>query len=256
MKAGIKFPPLRQIIIWLFIISAISFAIGAIIAGIEGNSYKSKYQSTVTPVEIESGEIDHAIVALEIDSGSLNLSDDESMSLMSGNISGVHAQKGPDISFTSTDRVGHLNMKQESSMWLDPISKEDQWNLTLGQKVPTSLSIMMNTGDLRIKPGDANLTDLSIKQSTGDLILDLSGWKGTHLMGSIDEGIGSMTILLPADASIATRVENGIGSRSILGLDGEKGTYYHTVQDSQTPVISLSVNQGIGDLTMKVVNGS
>nr|WP_319538233.1 toast rack family protein [uncultured Methanospirillum sp.] len=256
MNTGIRVPPLRQIIIWLLIISVVSFAIGAIIAGLEGNSYRSKYQSTVTPVEIESGTINHAIVALEMDSGSINLSEDQFTSLISGNISGVHAQKGPDISYTSMDEVGHLSMKQESSMWLDPISKEDHWNLALGQKVPTSLSIMMNTGDLRIQPGDANLTDLSIKQSTGDLTLDLSEWKGTHLMGSIDEGIGSMTILLPADASIATHVENGIGSRSILGLEGEKGTYYHTVQDRQSPVISLSVNQGIGDLTMKVVHES
>lgn len=256
MISGIRFPPIRQIIIWLFIISVISFTIGAIITAIEGNSYKSQYQSTVTPVEIESGKIEHAIVTLEMDSGSINLSDNNTTNLITGNISGQHAQKGPDISYTSTDKVGHLKIKQESSMYLDPLSKSDTWNLTLGQTVPTSLSIIMNTGDLQIQPGNANLTDLSIIQGTGDLILDLSGWSGTHLMGSVEEGIGSMTILLPADASIATHVENGIGSRSILGLDGEKGTYSHTVQDQHAPVISLSVNQGIGDLTMKVVNES
>ncbi|HWQ64580.1 MAG TPA: toast rack family protein [Methanospirillum sp.] len=256
MTSGISFPPLRKIIIWLFIISVISFTIGAIITAIEGNSYKSQYQSKVTPVEIESGKIDHAIVTLEMDSGSINLSENYTTNLISGSILGGHAQKGPDISYTSMDKVGHLNLKQESSMCLDPLSKEDQWDLALGQKVPTSLSIIMNTGNLRIQPGNANLTDLSIKQGTGDLILDLSGWSGTHLMGSIEEGIGSMTILLPVDASIATHVENGIGSRSILGLDGEKGTYFHAVQDRQAPVISLSVNQGIGDLTMKVVNES
>lgn len=256
MTSGIKFPPIKQIIIWLFIISVISFTIGAIITVIEGNSYKSQYESTVTPVEIESGKVDHAIVTLEMDTGSINLSEIYTTKLISGNISGKHAQKGPDISYTSMDKVGHLSVKQESSMCLDPLSKSDQWDLALSQTVQTSLSIKMNTGDLRIHPGNANLTDLSINQGTGDLILDLSGWNGTHLMGSVEEGIGSMTILLPADASIATHVENGIGSRSILGLDGEKGTYYHSVQDRYAPVISLSVNQGIGDLTMKVINES
>ncbi len=256
MNTGIRIPPLRQIIIWLAIISVVSFSIGGIITVLEGGSYKSGKNSTVTPVEIKSGEIKNAVVSLEIDSGSINLSPGTTDSLMSGNITGLHAQIGPDILYTSTEQVGHLSIKQESSLSFDPFIKEDQCDLSLRQDMPTSLSITMGSGDLRILPGRANLTDLLIDQGTGDLTLDLSRWKGTHLMGSIDEGVGSMIILLPKNASIAARVENGIGSRSIIGLDGEKGTYYHTVLERQTPVISLSVNQGIGDLTMKVVNES
>jgi len=256
MNIGVRIPPLRQIIIWLVIISVVSFSIGGIITVLEGGSYMSGENSTVTPVEIKPGEIKHAAVSLEIDSGSINISPGTTESLISGSITGLHAQKGPDISYTSIEQVGHLSIKQESSLSFDPFIKEDQWDLSLVQDMPTSLSITMGSGDLRILPGRADLTDLYIDQGTGDLTLDLSRWKGTHLMGSIEEGVGSMTILLPAETSVASRVESGIGSRSIIGLDGEKSTYYHTIQDRQAPVISLSVNQGIGDLTMKVVTES
>ncbi|MDD1727566.1 MAG: toast rack family protein [Methanospirillum sp.] len=256
MITGIRLPALRQVIIWLVIISVLSFSIGTAISILEKGSYRPIEQETVTPIQITPGDITHASINLKLDSGRINISAGGKENLISGVIEGRNAKNGPDLSYTSMGKVGYLNVTQESTLWFDPISKEDYWNLSLGQDVPTSLYIQIGSGDLVLRPGKTNLTDLSVNQGTGDLTIDLTEWRGAHLLSSIDGGVGRISIILPPGTSIASRVEAGIGSRTISGLEGEEGIYYHLIPDRQVPVISLSVNQGIGDFTMKVADGS
>jgi hypothetical protein len=256
MIPGIRLPVLRQVIIWLVIITVLSFSIGTAISILEKGSYRPGEQETVTPVQIAPGDIAHASITLKMDSGRINISTRAENNLVSGVIKGRNAQNGPGLSYTSMGKVGYLNVTQESTLWFDPISKEDCWNLSLGEDVPTSLNIQIGSGDLVLRPGKTNLTDLSVNQGTGDITIDLSEWRGAHLLSSIEGGVGRISIILPPETSIASRVEAGIGSRTISGLEGEEGIYYHLVPEKQVPVISLSVNQGIGDFTMKVANGS
>jgi len=256
MIAGIRLPALQQVIIWLVIITVLSFSIGTAITILEKGSYRPVEQETVTPVQISPGDITHASITLKMDSGRINISAGAEDNLISGVITGKNGENGPDLSYKCAENVGHLNITQESTLWFDPISKEDQWNLSLGQDIPTSLGIQMGSGNLVLSTGKTNLTDLSVNQGTGDLTIDLSEWSGEHLLSSINGGVGRISIILPSETSIAARVEAGMGSRTISGLEGEEGIYYHLIPDRQVPVISLSVNQGIGDFTMKVADGS
>lgn len=252
MSDGIRVPSLRQVIIWLVIISCVSFAIGGIITGIDGGKYEGTWSEKITEINVSPGDVKNTEVSLEMETGSIDISANKTDALISGTVSGKNANAGPYQSYNISDRTGYLTIRQEHSIPLDPLSREDTWNFSMGQDLPTSLSVKSGTGSVRIRPGHANLTGLFVEIGTGDLAIDLSEWRGTHLPALIKGGIGSITIILPPDTSLAANVDAGIGSRTITGLEGGDGTYYHSVPDRQAPVISLSVNQGIGDLTMKV----
>ena len=252
VNSGFRLPSLKQIIIWLVIITFISFFIGGVITFIDGGKYKATGKEITTNADVPSGNITHAMISLEMDTGNINLFSETSGSLLTGVISGKNAKTGPEQTFTSSNGAGYLKIKQETGRFMDPFMREDTWNLSINPDIPISLSVTSGAGNVNINPGKANLTDLAIHLGTGDISVDLSEWKGTHLPALITGGMGSMTIILPSNTSIATNLETGIGSRTILGLEGGDGVYYRTVPDHQAPVISLSVNQGIGDLTMRV----
>lgn len=252
VNAGIRLPSLRQIIIWLVIITVVSFAIGGIITKIDGEHYRTTNGDKITPVNISPNGVENAEVSLEMETGSINLSEGTDEYLLSGDISGKNTQKGPTQTFETRNGTGYLTIKQESTVALDPISKEDTWNLALCRNIPISLSIISGTGSVSYQSGSLNLTNLAIHLGTGDLLVDLSSWKGRHLPVVINAGLGSVTIILPQDASIAASLESGLGSRTISGFEGGEGSYFHTGSDHNVSAISLSIKQGIGDLTMKV----
>jgi len=244
-------PSLREVIIWLFIISMVSFAIGGVITVMDGGKYKGNVTTLTVPILIPGTSISHSQVSLILEQGVLNISAGSGDTLINGTIKSKNAIIGPVNTYSTNNQTGILKIRQESTEFFDPREIEDTWDLTLHPDIPVDLSIECNAGELNINPGSCNLTSLFITCGTGDVFINLSAWNGSHLPASISLGIGSISVLVPEDASIAADTKTGVGSRTIEGLTGSEGVYFYTGSNSESSVISLSITQGVGDLTLK-----
>lgn len=250
---GVRLPSLAQIIGWLMIITICAFGIGGSIDLIDGGKYRASQGTTVFPITIPSDNLTNAVVFLEMDTGSISIGAGTSGNLLNGTLTGPQLQQDPDLSFSFTGQTGSVILKQDSFSLPETFSREDIWNLTLDAPKPIALSVLCNTGNVSIRPGDVPLNGLTVEMGAGDLLIDLTEWNASHLPITITGGLGSINITLPANTSIASKVETGIGSRTISGLQGSGGSYYVTGKN-HSPVISLSVTQGIGDLSIGVAS--
>lgn len=250
---GVRLPSLAQVIGWLIVITICAFGIGAAIDFIDGGKYRASQGTTVVPVSIPADNLSDAMVFLEMDSGSISIGAGTSGNILNGTLTGPELQEDPDLSFSVTGQTGSVILKQESFRLPDAFSQEGIWNLTLDAPKPITLSVLCNTGNVSIRPGNVPLNGLTVEIGAGDLHVDLTEWNASHLPITITGGLGSITITLPANTSIASKIETGIGSRTISGLQGSGGSYYVTGR-SHSPVISLSVTQGIGDLSIGVAS--
>jgi hypothetical protein len=253
MNIHIRPPPLKQILVWLFIISIISFAIGGAITYLDGGKSTITARERVIPVNIFTQEAQSAQISFEIDSGAVNITAGDTNALVSGKIRSKNAHDGPHQSYTVVNGTGILSLTQESSFFFDPLEKEDTWDLSLHPDIPVALSIESGAGNISVKTGSLPLTSLTIDAGAGDILVDLSRWKGIHLPVAIQEGLGTLILLLPEKATIGADIDNGLGTRTITGLEGGDGHYFHTSSLVQAPVLSVSINQGLGDLTMRVL---
>ena len=253
MSNHIRLPSLNQFIIWLFALSVISFTLGGVITTLYGGNYTDTAREKQIPVTILRQDAQNALISLEIEGGTVNVTSGDQKALLSGVIRSKNAHEGPFQSYMETNGTGMLTIRQETSMFFDPLEKEDIWDLTVCPDIPVALSVVSGTGDVSIDAGSASLTGLNIKTGTGDITLNLTGWNENHLPVTIEAGLGDILILLPKTATIGASTEHGLGSRTITGFEGADGRYYHTSPIPGASMISLSINQGLGDLTMKVL---
>ncbi len=254
VNTGVRLPSLRQVMIWLFTITVISFAIGGSIDMIDGGKYGNKTPDEESPLDVPSDNLTNAIVSLEMDTGNIILTQGDSEHLINGTICGPRLKEKPHQDFWVSEKTGHLSLKQEPYSLSHTFSHYENWSLSLNPEIPVALSVISGAGNINITPGEVKLSGLTVEMGTGDLDIDLSGWKGGHLPVLISGGLGSMSIILPNNTSIASSIETGIGSRTISGLEGGDGIYYLSMQNPHASVISLSVAQGVGDLTIGVAS--
>lgn len=250
---GVRLPSLAQIIGWLTVITICAFAIGGSIDLLDGGKYRASQGTSLIPVNISANNLSNAEIVLEMDSGSITVGTGTSGYLLNGTLSSPQTQGKPEIASSVIRQTGYVRLKQEPFSLPDTFSREDTWDISLDTSIPAALAIMNGAGNVSIRPGSVPLNGLTVEMGSGDLLIDLTQWNASHLPITITGGLGSINITLPANTSIAAKVETGIGSRTISGLQGAGGSYYAT-GGNHSPVISLSVTQGIGDLSIGVAS--
>lgn len=251
MNLPFRIPSMKQVAIWLFLISAGAFVIGGMITFLDGGSYHPSTGATAIPVNISSENVSNGLITLEMDSGTVNILPGDDSGLITGAVLTSNAPHGPKKSMEIVHETAIVTFSQESSFMYDPFGEEDSWNLLLHPDIPVSLSIHTGAGNVSVDAGSIPLSSLDIETGAGDIQVNLTGWKARHLAVAVEQGLGSISILLPQNATIHADIENGLGSRVISGLEGADGHYVRNRSGPDNPVISLSVMQGVGDLLIQ-----
>ena len=239
MIAGWNLPSLPRIIGILFLITCISFIIGGLVAIIYPVQESETGMKQTTPISAPKNDIEKAMVSLEIEEGSINLSAGSHDELMRGTVQSWNSRSGQDLVLSRSGTTGILTLKQKSSIIRDFISNTDEWNLTLSRDISVDLVIRCGAGNLKVDAKSLNLTSLSIEAGSGEIFVDISSFAGKHIPVSVEAGFGSVWILLPPDCSVAAETEKGFGTRSVSGLEGSNGMYY-SKSDSPERRFSLS----------------
>ncbi len=254
MNLSSRIPSMKQVTIWLFLISVAAFTAGGAVTYLDGGSYHPSATEMVIPLNISSDNVSDAVINLEVDSGTVIVSSGNDPGLITGTITTGSTHHGPKQSFDLVNETAVVTLTQESSFLYDPLEKEDTWDLSLHPDIPASLSVISGAGNVSVDAGRIPLSSLGIETGAGDISVNLTGWKGRHLGVSVEQGLGSITLLLPENATIHADIENGLGSRVISGLEGSDGHYIRHITGPDIPVISVSVMQGVGDLMIQTAS--
>jgi predicted membrane protein len=115
--------------------------------------------------------------------------------------------------------------------------------------------LSMRTGrgaDHAARAGGA-LRDLDIQGGVGELEVNLAAAAGlTDLNGTIRGGVGSMTLILPADVGVRVEVEQGLGSVNATGPQpGPVGVYTNNAYGVSSITLSLRIESGVGEVTLQ-----
>ncbi|SCX47177.1 phage shock protein C (PspC) family protein [Klenkia marina] len=113
-------------------------------------------------------------------------------------------------------------------------------------------------GDRSEFPRAADQVQSSYENGVGDLDLDLTNIDLADLTGpittSVNAGIGDVEVVVPRSADVQVDVQNGVGEADVLD-GGSRGGFFPGTggqrwTDDGTPEIVLTIESGIGDVTV------
>ncbi|WP_257349493.1 toast rack family protein [Pseudalkalibacillus decolorationis] len=128
-----------------------------------------------------------------------------------------------------------------------------EWELKLNNKVPLHLKVATGVGDSKLNLSDLNLTGLQIDSGVGDSVIDLSGdWKKSFNV-RIDGGVGDTKLIIPKDAGVRIKVDNGVGEMTMQGLTIDGDYYMNEAYEKSDVKIEIDLSVGVGDV--EVITG-
>lgn len=155
----------------------------------------------------------------------------------------------PTIEQKESDQVVSLRIKPERSVGNIVGNVKNEWDMLFSNQIPYSFNINLGVGDNILNFSDMQLLDLEIKTGVGDTEIDLSNIQKSSFDVDIKSGVGNTTIIVPKDMTVTIDAKKGIGSITYEGLE-KKGSRYETDVVSDE-CLSISINLGIGDMTIK-----
>lgn len=246
----IPIPSLRKVMVWLFIIMVSAFAVGMVFYFFdapEPDRTKGSWVTVYTPDE----PVSLARIHLELDTGSLSLTEGNGPSLLAGQVHVTRKEVAPRLLYLNTDGTATVSIDRQSDLVQYLFGDEEVWELALNREIPSELSVISGAGDISVASGRSQLSGVELESGFGSITLDLTGWSGTHLAGILSAGVGEITVLLPDDAHIAIALSSGFGNLNVQGLSGDTTGYYYHPDMAGAPSIDLAISQGIGGITIR-----
>jgi len=129
------------------------------------------------------------------------------------------------------------------------VAEERSWALSLTREVPLALRVSAGVGENRIDLRNAQLLDLSFRGGVGESLLELPSGR---YAASVEVGVGSTTVRVPADAAVRLSLSTGLGRADVSGTWNRDGDVY-TTPGFETAVerIDLRVAGGVGEVRVE-----
>ncbi len=125
--------------------------------------------------------------------------------------------------------------------------QEHQADLYLPQHALQALSIRLDAGQVSLDLRDADLNNVDARVGAGELLLDLRGAHSRDMTVAVATGLGTATVLLPADMNIEIVSERALGQIDYDGLSPAGREVSATA-----PTLTLTVLRGIGQTTLRL----
>lgn len=248
------------------------FAAGCNLQRLETGPTQTKSESVeLGAAESVEAEIKLAAGTLQVNGGS----DD----LLTANFSYNVEEWEPEVDYTVTGSEGNLTVEQPSVPNQIPYvtdKMENDWDLQLNSGVPMDLAITIaagegqldlgslqldrftfegGAGEVSIDLGGSNARDLDIRLGAGQVTLDLSGDWQADLNGSIQGGVGELTIYLPESVGVRVEVDGGLGSVVATGMSKNGDIFTNDAYGTSPVELDLAIQGGIGEINLEVVSG-
>jgi len=132
---------------------------------------------------------------------------------------------------------------------------EGAWarDIRVSREVPVALDIKNHAGRTRLALGELSLTSLTIKNSVGETLIDLTGYRGGSFDAAIKNGVGNLVLRLPKDTNTTLVLHRGVGGADVRGFMVNGDTYTTTSPRPDAPRITFRIKQGVGAVTVEAV---
>jgi len=223
---------------------------------------------------IELGAAESAAVEIAMGVGELSVSGGAS-ELMEAEFTFNIADWEPEVDYAVSGTDGRLTISQPdddfSGIPDDNIRYE--WDLQFNDAVPLDLqiglgagdsdidlqslavqSLELNTGagDVTVLLGGSPLTNANIEAGVGEIMLDLNGdWQNDATI-SVEAGVGDLAVVVPNDVGVIVDADLGVGNVDADGFRIQGGSYTNDAYEDSAITISVDINGGIGQITLKV----
>jgi hypothetical protein len=239
-----KTPPFRLfsalVVLWLVTVSCA--ALGMASAG----PTKTETQS------VDKGSAEAARVRIQQGVGELKVAGGADSLLQATFRYNVDAWK-PEISYTVNGTQGDLTVIQPD-IKAPMVSRNtvNNWDLQLNGDIPLDLDIQTGAGTSDLNLSSLDLTALRVQSGAGTSTIDLSGDWDHDVSGTIEGGVGELTVKLPANIGVQVEVQTGIGGVNANGLVKNGNVYVNDAYGKSLNTLSLRIQAGVGSINLEV----
>jgi hypothetical protein len=247
--------------------------LGVALAGCQLTAIRPGEMQEVTE-NVERQDARDARVTIEMGAGELNVSGG-ARDLLEGTFTFNVASWRPEVTYSVTGSTGELRVSQPSmdgTIGLPSGNITNRWDLRFTRDLPLEMTINLGAGENQLNLADLDvrrltmrtgagqttllvggaLRDLDIQGGVGELEVNLAAtsWT-TDLTGTIRGGVGSMTLILPADVGVRVEVAQGLGGVNATGLNQDRSVYTNNAYNNSSTTLSLRVESGVGEVTLQ-----
>ncbi|MGF2614853.1 hypothetical protein FZC84_08390 [Rossellomorea vietnamensis] len=204
-------------------------------------------------VKVEKDEVKELEVDLRLGAGELNVSGGAS-EWVTGEIQYNNEDMEPQVKYDSNGDKGDVVIKQKKDFNVSVGfgNVENTWDLQLSDDLPIDLRVDSGASDTNLDLRGLQLSDLKVDAGVGDIEVDLSSdWKESFDV-DINTGIGETTVILPKDAGVEIKSDEGIGTSNYNGFTSTgKNTYVNEAYETAAVIITVNVDTGIGEVNFE-----
>lgn len=128
-----------------------------------------------------------------------------------------------------------------------------RWDIALSKRVPLDLTVSLGAGSADLDLRGLDLEEFVIQMGAGEVVLDLSGDRPRDLSGSVQAGVGELTIILPRGVGVRVNGgEGGIGTWEAVGFKADGGAWVNDAYTTSDVTIEIDVQRGLGDVVLRL----
>lgn len=198
---------------------------------------------------------DPVTLVLEPVIGALNLRAGASSGLLVEGSLPVDSDDG--ISVQRSERAGRhvLRISRDwgSRRWIVFPFTQEAWDLTATSQVPLELQVDMAVGLIDLDLTGLDVPEVDAGVGVGEIRLELSD---TEAEVSLDGGVGSLRLVLPAGASARLEISRGLATLNLpADYDYADGVATSPAARSGAPELEIQVNLGVGLISIVEAGG-
>ncbi len=169
----------------------------------------------------------------------------------------------PEVNYQLDGQTGVLDVQQPGDFGdlvfndFDDIGQNDgnRWDVQLAPDVPLDLEVDLDTGSSELNLGGLDLRTLDVETNAGETTIDLTGgdWK-QNLDAAIDSEAGTITLIVPADASVRIDADTMLGDVDADGFERDGDAYITTAHDDTAPTLRFDINTTVGEINLEVAS--
>lgn len=160
----------------------------------------------------------------------------------------------PLVEYDRDGDVGELVVRHKESTGptLGFGATRSRWDIALSKRVPLDLTVALGAGSADLDLRGLGLEEFDIQMGAGEAILDLSGERVRDLSGSVQAGVGELTIILPRGVGVRVNGrQDGMGPWEAVGFKEDGNAWVNDAYTTSDVTIEIDVQRGLGDVVLR-----
>ena len=158
----------------------------------------------------------------------------------------------PIVEHHASGDVERITIEQRRRPGIALGTAHNEWDLALTDRIPLDLDLSFGAGRAEVDLRGVAVKRLTLHMGAGEVKLDMSGDRTVGLDGTLNGGVGSGTLMLPAQVGVRVRVDGGLGSVNAPGFAKNGHEYTNAAYGKTAVAIELSIHAGIGSIELRL----